>query len=543
MSRPAANRYQNLIGASSPLLRTLVHQRSISSYDGEGGTEVIPDDPRMAERARNSLLDFARYTYQAEYDEDRREAYQVNFHHEIIAKEIDDWLDGTNPLLCLSVPPQFGKSELASRRLPAYAFGKNPNEQFLEITYTDDPAKDFALDVRSIMETDRYRQVFPGVRIMSGSGKRGGTRARNDARSFRILGAKGRYFAGGIGAAITGKPASIIVFDDPFKDDVQAQSPSYRRKVWNFFNKVARTRGTKNVRILVIHTRWHEEDLIGKCLEEMKTGVAEWRNVVLRAEARADDPDRHPDDKRKPGELLWPEFKDEAALAPLRALVDTWNSLYQQDPGGIEGKIFRLDWLQNRWDRLPTLRGEWIWVIDPKGGSVDEDSSRFILQLWFRPEDEERIYLIDQKREILEIDECLDLLLAADKDPLWARATNKIFEKKADGAGLVKLYRNAGGRFITTVSPSVSKILRWKPTRPFWRDGFVVLPSDENADWLHGEDGFITEHKGVPYVAHDDQVDASTMAIEYYFMPHPADGEDNAVEEYWEQWRRATQKQ
>jgi len=555
-----AKKFHNVIGAARPLLRSLQHQASSAVASGEE-TAPVPDDPRLALAARESLLAFTEYTYQAELDADRREAYQTNFHHRIVADEIDDWLSGKNPMLLLSVPPQFGKSELASRRLPAYAFGRNPNERILQIGYTDAPARDFCDDVKTILQTDRYRQVFPGVRIATS--KVAGARARNTQSEFRILGSKGRYDAAGIGGAITGKAKSIIIFDDPFKDDAQAQSPSYRAKVWAFFQKVARTRGTKDIRILVIHTRWHDDDLIGRCLEENKKAFGKWRSIVLRCEARANDPDRHPLDKRAPGEMLWPEFKDEAALAPLKDDPDTWNSLYQQDPKGLEGRIFKADWMENRWTKLPSFRGEWIWTVDPKGGSTDARSSRFVAQLWFRPEQgsphhpaqirtepytlggepgfqrpstsSEHIYLIDQRKGIWEIDECLDCLLELNRDPLWSRATTRIMEKKADGAGLAKLLTNHGVKFLKMVNPHVAKDLRWKPTRPFWREGFVLLPSDDIAgDWLtNKEDGFIEEHRSAPYGANDDQIDCSTMAIEHYFMPTPAGEEE---EDFWAAW-------
>lgn len=533
-----ARKFHAHLGRQRPLIRALQHQASAAIDSGEE-REIIPDDPRMALKSRESLLAFAQYTYQAELDPERREPYQVNFHHAILAKEIDDWLSGKNPMLLLSMPPQFGKSELASRRLPAYAFGRNPNERILQISYTDEPVRGFAEDVKEIMNTDRYRQVFPGVRIAAG--KSNGVKARNTAKSFKILGSKGRYDAAGIGGGITGKAKSIIIFDDPFKDDQQAQSPTYRQKVWNFFLKVARTRGSKDIRILVIHTRWHDNDLIGRCLEENKAGFGKWRSVVFRCEARADDPEMHPEDPRVPGDLLWPEFKDSEALEPLRRDPDTWNSLYQQDPKGLEGRIFQASWMENRWERLPTFQGEWIWTVDPKGGSTDERSSRFVAQLWFQAHDDpDHIYLIDQRKGIWEIDECLDCLLRLSRDPLWARATTRIVEKKADGAGLVKLLTNEGVKFLKVVSPSVAKELRWKPTRTYWRNGCILLPSDEHAgDWLtNPEDGFIEEHRSAPYGRNDDQIDCSTMAIEHYFMPEPPGDEQ---EDFWDAYKQARQ--
>lgn len=535
MSTSGARKFHAHVGRARPLIRSLQHQASSSVETSGAEPAIVVDDPRLALKAREELLAFTRYTYQGELEADRREAYQVNFHHQIIADEIDDWLSGKNPMLCLSVPPQFGKSELASRRLPAYAFGRNPNERILQISYTDEPARGFAEDVKEILATDRFKQVFPGVRISSG--RINGLTSRNTTKSFKILGAKGRYDACGIGGSITGKAKSIIIFDDPFKDDAQAQSPLYRKKVWNFFLKVARTRGTKDVRILVIHTRWNDDDLIGHCLEENKTGVGNWRSVVFRCEARGNDPDQHPDDPRKPGEYLWPDFKDADSLAPLRADADTWNALYQQDPKGLEGRIFERGWMEYRWERLPTFQGEWIWTVDPKGGSTSEKSSRFVAQLWFQPvEDKDHIYLVDQRRGIWEIDECLEILLTLNKDVLWSRATTRIIEKKADGAGLVRLLTNEGVKFLKVVSPSISKELRWKPTRAYWRNGSILLPSDDNAgEWLTSMDGgFIEEHRSAPYGKNDDQIDCSTMAIEHFYMPNPV-GEE--IDDYWDQWQ------
>lgn len=542
----AKARFLQAVGAHSPIYKQ-ISATGAFAHKSDLDVSPLPDDEELARQARGNLLAFTRYTYQAEFDQDRREPYVVNDHHQILSEELDDCLSGKNPFLFVSMPPQHGKSELASRRLIAYALGRNPDEHVIHVTYAQDLANDFAQDVRNIMATDRYRQVFPRSRILSNRG--GSRRSRNTLNTFSMLGAKGTYRARGIGGGISGRPGSLIVFDDPYKGDGDSQSKHYRRKVKQFFQKVARTRGTKDIRIIVIHTRWHEDDLIGDLKREAEKGIVKWRPVIFRAEARGHekDPEQHPKDKRKAGEYLWPAFKDAEALRAIREDPDpsAWNSLYQQDPSGEQGLIYSRDWFENRWERLPSFDGNWLWTVDPKGGSVNEKSSRFCAQLWFQPfakegtiADGERIFLVDERRGVWEIDVCFDVLQELAKDPLWGRATVRLIEKKADGAALIRLAKNRRIPFIEPYEPgSRDYLARYKSITAFWRDGFVWLPADGIAPWISqtgpsGDPSWIEEHALIPFGRYDDRADCSTMAIDHFFMKMKLDaGEDPS--EYW----------
>src|SRR5690606_9046087 len=156
--------------------------------------------------------------------------------------------------VCVSIGPQLGKTEIISKGFPAWFMGRNPYKHFMLGTYNGDFAKDIGGEVREIMTSAAYKQVFPHM------GFRGGSKSKD----AMITNRGGRMnFIGREGAG-SGKPADMMVIDDPIKDDKEAQSPTTRNAVWSWFNKVMLARAHKFTAIVILHTRWHQDDLIGR---------------------------------------------------------------------------------------------------------------------------------------------------------------------------------------------------------------------------------------------------------------------------------------
>lgn len=156
--------------------------------------------------------------------------------------------------VCVSVGPQFGKSDRLSRDGPAWLSGRNPHRHIILGSYNDTFAQEFGGDVREIMQSRAYHQVFPDHALRKGS----------EAKDYLVTTKGGKMAFVGVGGSGSGKPADVFFVDDPFKNDEDAQSATYREKVWKWFNGVTFARCHNDTAIIVVHTRWHEDDLIGR---------------------------------------------------------------------------------------------------------------------------------------------------------------------------------------------------------------------------------------------------------------------------------------
>lgn len=322
----------------------------------------------MRRRARRSLLDFTTFT---------KPDYRVWHHHRLLAEHLDKLLAGEITRLMVFMPPQHGKSELVSRRLPAYAFGRNPDERIIAGSHTYELASEMNADVQRIMDSDAYRVLFPGTNLpRPGEREPGERQAKRTSSTFRIAGREGRYRSVGVGGGITGLPCSLGIVDDPIKSREQADSPAYREKLWQWYTNDFYTRLGKDARVLLTHTRWHRDDLAGRLLTRQKDrGADQW--TVLNLPAVAGQQPKHPADRRQPDEPLWPDFKSAAALEVIRKQDPrAFAALYQQDPSTAGGSEWPLsyfgDWIwcpPQKWPKSFDLR---VICVDPSKGGKDK---------------------------------------------------------------------------------------------------------------------------------------------------------------------------
>jgi len=271
--------------------------------------------------ARGDFLKFVKHT---------KKDYQTNWHHRVLAQKLQLFADGKIKKLMVFMPPQHGKSELTSRRLPAYLLGLNPKLKIVGCSYSADLARSFNRDVQRIVDSDEYKEVFPKT-ILNGSNVKTNTKGSylRNADIFETVGFSGFYKSVGVGGSLTGTPVDIGVIDDPVKDKVEAESPTYRARVWDWYVNVFLTRLHNDSQQLITLTRWHKEDLAGRILSRMNKDN-KW--VVVSLPAIKESP-TIPEDKRKPGDALWPEKHSlEKILSIKNADPLAFSSLYQQDP-------------------------------------------------------------------------------------------------------------------------------------------------------------------------------------------------------------------
>lgn len=290
-------------------------------------------------RARESLIDYARYT---------NRAYRPAAHHELIAEQLERVERGELKRLMIFMPPRHGKSELASRRFPAWFIGRRPEMSIIAASYNSDLAGDFGREVRNIVASPEHATLFGGSTLAQDS------KAQNRWHTSQ----GGGYAAAGVGTAVTGRGAHVFLIDDPVKDREAADSEIIREKTYRWFLSTAYTRleGTLvdpdkdelwrdldeaqekgepfEGAIVLVQTRWHEDDLAGRLILDMERGADQWEILSLPAVHK--------------GQALWPEKYSAERLERIQKQLTAreWQSLYQQEPTPDEGTFFKRDWFE-----------------------------------------------------------------------------------------------------------------------------------------------------------------------------------------------------
>ncbi len=273
-----------------------------------------------AELARRSFIEFVKFT---------KEDYQVNWHHHLLANDyLQRFAEGKIKKLMVFMPPQHGKSELTSRRLPAFLLGINPKLKIVGCSYSSDLATSFNRDVQRIIDHEDYTLVFPETRLNSKNVKTSsqGSYLRN-ADLFETVGHRGFYKSVGVGGSLTGTAVDIAIIDDPVKDAVEAQSLTDQQRKWEWYTDVLLTRLHNDSQQLITMTRWNQNDLCGKILKHMPEG---WEICHLEAIKQNVN---HKKDPRKYGEALWGDRHSKAKIMSIaKASPRTFDALYQGDP-------------------------------------------------------------------------------------------------------------------------------------------------------------------------------------------------------------------
>lgn len=296
----------------------------------------------LQEGARRRFDWFVRYM---------KPSYQVTPFHQSYMRILEMFATGRIKNLIIQAAPQHGKSELSSRMLPAYRLGLQPDTKIAICSYAATIAKDFNRDVQRIIDTEEYNAVFPETQL---NGSNVVTIANNYLRNsdvFEIVNHTGSLRVVGRGGSLTSKTVDVMIFDDLYKDASEANSPQIRQTAWDWYTKVARTRLHNDSQQLIVFTRWHPDDIIGKIIETEQVIFAEkWSDfenipagawVLVNFEAIKTG-NATEIDNREPGTALWPERHSlERLLAQKQLDPVGFQCLYQGDPGNAEGKLYQ----------------------------------------------------------------------------------------------------------------------------------------------------------------------------------------------------------
>ena len=275
------------------------------------------------------------------------DSYDFNWHHRVISQKLEEVERGKIKRLMLFLPPRHGKSQLATVLFPAWYLGRNPQKEIITASYSAELAKDFGSKTREIINNIPFQRIFD-VKLKPDE--------KSKAKWKTDKG--GSYTSVGIGGAITGRGANILIIDDPIKNEEEAESQVYRNKIYNWYRSTARTRLEKGGAIILIQTRWHLDDLAGRLLQD---NSEEWEVVKFPAIATQDEK------YRKKGEPLWKEKYDLGELEKLKGGIGIyyWSALYQQEPVLSENQEFKPEWIKYRtWQDLEHLQTNNFLTID-----------------------------------------------------------------------------------------------------------------------------------------------------------------------------------
>ena len=462
--------------------------------DREALEFALVKDDILQEKARSSFKHFVAYT---------KGDYQLSWHNLLLMKKLQGVADGNIKKLLVLMPPRHGKSELVSRRFPAYMFGRNPDLNVIGASYSMSLAAKMNREIQRIIVDPRYQAVFPNVRL--GTGK---DDTKNDinylknTEIFEIADYRGMYRAAGVGTGITGMGYDLGSIDDPVKDQDAAMSKVQRDRAWEWFTSTFFTRAQKNAALIVTLTRWHEDDLGGRILskiEKKEPGFENWEVLCLPAEAKEI---RHPADKRNPGDALWPDMFNKKQLADIRNTIGSswWNSLYQQSPSSEQGNIIQRNWFKFYVEQPKSLDE----IIQSWDLTFKETGTSYVVgQVWGRKGREK--YLLDQVRRRMGFVETIQSIKTMKAK--WPNAYRILIEEAANGSAVIEtLKREIGG--IVPCRPDGSKEARAHAAAAQIEAGDVHLPKD--APWVHD---YLEEWVMFPNGTDDDQVDATTQAL------------------------------
>lgn len=307
--------------------------------------------------ARHDLLAFARYM-QPNLD--------IQPFHLVYYTVLNLFALGKIKKLIVTMPPQHGKSEGSSRKLPAFMLGQNPDKKIVIGSYSTSFARDFNRDVQKIIDTPEYNELFPGTYLSLGTGRKSILSIyQRNSDVIECVGHTGSLRVVGRGGPLTGKPVDMMILDDVYKDYQEANSPVIREAAWKWYTTVVKTRLHNNSQELIVFTRWHSDDLVGRIeeseqiidlktwadLQNIPTGA--WVRINFEAIKTTEETEIDP---RKFGQVLWPQRHSVESLMAKRKLDKVqFDCLYQGQPGSAAGRLYQPFKTYVRWQDFGTL--------------------------------------------------------------------------------------------------------------------------------------------------------------------------------------------
>lgn len=466
-------------------------------------TEVHSVTKELAQRelSRRRLIEFI---------QEFHPRYKAGWVHHDICKRLErfskDVEEGRSPRLMILMPPRHGKSQIASKLYPAWHLGHFPHHEIIACSYNVSLALDFSREVRGVVRSDRFSALFPKAKIDPDF---------QGAEAWKLLSptgvGAGGYIAAGIGGPINGKGAHVLIIDDPIKNAEEADSAEHRNKIDDWYKSTAYTRLAPGAGVLIIQTWWHDDDLAGRRMAEMKADLEADQFEIVKYPAIAEEDEEY----RLQGQPLHAERYDLPALEKIKKTLGGdrgrfWAALYQQNPIPADGAFFSKDMMVHRTENLSLamchVYQSWDFAIGEKRYNdytvgvtlaIDYNGMIHIINVVrYRQADSAKIAqsMIDEYRRYPNIQ-----VLAVEDGQIW-RGFKPIFMKMA-----------AECRVFPTLiehKPLTDKQVRAQPLQGRMQQKKVTLPRE--AGWLAE---FIREFLRFPAGSHDDIVDATAWGI------------------------------
>ena len=450
------------------------------------------------DKVQGSLLEYARF---------QMPEYQTPAHIKLLAHKLEEVERGNIKRLAIFMPPRHGKSQLTSQFFPAWYLGRNPSKFVIATTYAQDLADDFGRSVRNQIQDEDYNRIFNDCTLSKDS---------SSVRRFHTTGS-GVYYAVGAGGAITGRGAHLLLIDDPIKGREDADSDAMRSNLIDWYRSTAYSRLMPGGSIILIQTRWHEDDLAGWILRE--TSHEPWEVIELPAVL---DEKASKILKRPKGQALWPEAYDKKRLEEIKKTAGSreWNSLYMQRPSAEEGNILKRYWWKE-WTEDNPPECNYILQSWDTAYTVKSTSDYSAVTTWgiFEHNGIQNAILLSARRERWEFPE-----LKSEAIKLYNEFKPDVvlIEAKASGWSLIQELQRAGIP-ITPFNPKrADKKTRAHSVTPLFESGRVWYPSSK-----YWAEDVINQCAQFPSSNYDDLVDSTTQALmrlrQGLFVEHPQD--------------------
>ena len=456
-----------------------------------------------SQKCRDDLIEFCKHI---------DPEYIVAAHHRKLANLLMDIAEDKKDRIAVSVPPRHGKSHLISTMFPAWYLGKFPNKKVLMVSNTTDLAVDFGRKVRNIIADPRYTSIFPRISLSQDS--------KSAGRWSTSSG--GEYFATGVGSALAGRGADLLLIDDPHDEqDLLAGNFDALEKAYQWFTFGARTRLMSQGKIAIVHTRWHQDDLIGRLVRD--SGNNEEADQYEIFEFPAILPS---------GKALWPEKFDLTALGRTKASMAAyqWNAQYMQAPSSEEAALVKREWWLPWMEDDPPSCSYIIMALDAAAESHNRADFTAITTWGVFSHDRltegaSHLILLNAVNVRVEFPELKELALREYK--FW-EPDSFIVEKKSAGTQLYQELRRIGVpvQDFTPGRNTGDKVARMNAISDIIRSGMVWYP--EGRRWA---EEVIEQCVAFPYGSNDDLVDTVSMALARFrqggFISLPTDIKDS----------------
>lgn len=431
--------------------------------------------------AKDDYAAYVEFVHQGQYIHAR--------HTRLICEKLQLIHKGKLRRLAIFLPPRHSKSQTVTETFPSWFIGKDPDRRVIQLSYGDDLATDFGL--KNMQKVAEFGKVLFGIELDPDKQAKG---------DWAIKGKEGYMRSAGVQTGVTGKGCHLCIIDDPHKNEEEASSEIIRNKIDSVYRSVALTRLTPNGAIIIIMTRWHEDDQAARALKE-----GGWEVINLPFEAEENDLLG-----RAVGAPLWPEFGfDLNWMANMKPRLGTrvWNALYQQRPSSLEGEMLKRAW----WKYYRVLPEMVIKLISVDAAFKDKGTSDYVaIGVWGKAG--ANMYLIDLMNARMDFPTTLQAILnikAKHKD-----ISQILIEDKANGSAIIQVLRTKVGGIIA-VEPRGGKVARVNAVSAHIESGNVYLPED--APFVSD---FVEQCAAFPNGKYDDCVDQMSQALaRLIYMP------------------------